>query len=180
MNATAMNTQSYDTWLAAANDASDPLTLAFGGVLSRFPGISLDDGQQKRLLARYFPRLDALSTQASGDPCAAMRGEEFHDVVALLMDYRSDEAEETLWLAHAIATACMGEDHLYQDMGLPNREALSVLLRRHFTTLFEKNTANMKWKKFFYKQLCDRAEVRACRAPSCSVCNDYQKCFGPE
>jgi len=28
--------------------------------------------------------------------------------------------------------------------------------------------------------LCDRAEVRACSAPSCQVCVDYQKCFGPE
>jgi nitrogen fixation protein NifQ len=38
----------------------------------------------------------------------------------------------------------------------------------------------MKWKKFFYKQLCDRAEVKMCPAPSCQVCNDYQNCFGSE
>ena len=44
----------------------------------------------------------------------------------------------------------------------------------------KKNTGNMKWKKFFYKQLCDRAEVNLCKAPSCQVGADYRSCFGPE
>jgi nitrogen fixation protein NifQ len=65
-------------------------------------------------------------------------------------------------------------------MGLPSRDVLSQLLRRYFTTLHDKNTGNMKWKKFFYKQLCDQAEVNLCRAPSCQVCSDYAACFGPE
>jgi len=74
----------------------------------------------------------------------------------------------------------LGGNHLYQDMGLPDRQALSALLERHFTALYLKNVGNMKWKKFFYKQLCDRAEVKLCPAPSCQVCNDYRNCFGPE
>ncbi len=98
----------------------------------------------------------------------------------LLLGHRSDDSEETAWLARAVATACLGENHLWQDMGLQNRDAMSALLRRHFTALFAKNTASMKWKKFFYKQLCDRAEVQVCRAPSCSVCTDYAQCFGSE
>ena len=100
--------------------------------------------------------------------------------MALLLEHRSDAAEHTEWLAHAIASGCMGGNHLYQDMGLPDRQALSTLLERHFTALYLKNVGNMKWKKFFYKQLCDRAEVKMCPAPSCQVCNDYHNCFGSE
>jgi nitrogen fixation protein NifQ len=98
----------------------------------------------------------------------------------LLLDHRSDDTEQTEWLAYAIASGCMGGDHLYQDISLPSREALSALLAEHFTSLKAKNSANMKWKKFLYKQLCDRAEVSTCSAPSCQVCDDYQNCFGTD
>ena len=65
-------------------------------------------------------------------------------------------------------------------MGLTGRQALSDLLQQNFTALHDKNVGNMKWKKFFYKQLCERAEVNLCKAPSCQVCADYRSCFGPE
>ena len=84
------------------------------------------------------------------------------------------------WLAHAIASACAGENHLWEDMAMPNRDALSQLIKKYFPTLYFKNTANLRWKKFFYKLLCDRAQARLCKAPSCGVCCDYAQCFGPE
>jgi len=90
----------------------------------------------------------------------------------VISNTHADDGEQTEWLAYAIASACTGDNHLYEDMGLANRQALADLLNRHFTALFVKNIGNMKWKKFFYKQLCDRAEVKACSAPSCQVCND--------
>ena len=112
--------------------------------------------------------------------CAALRADEYEDVLALLLEYRNDGSAETTWLAGAVAAACMGDNHLWQDLGLANRQELSDLLQTHFPLLYAKNTGNMKWKKFFYKQLCERAEIRACRAPSCAVCADYKACFGPE
>ena len=112
--------------------------------------------------------------------CAALRADEYEDVLALLLEYRNDGSAETAWLAGAVAAACLGNDHLWQDLGLANRQELSDLLQTHFTGLYAKNTDNMKWKKFFYKQLCERAEIRACRAPSCAVCGDYTACFGSE
>ncbi len=98
----------------------------------------------------------------------------------LLPAHGGDAGESTEWLAYAIASACMGANHLYQDMGLPTRQALSDLLWQHFPALYAKNSDNMKWKKFFYKQLCDRAQVQVCKAPSCQVCTDFDACFGPE
>jgi len=79
-----------------------------------------------------------------------------------------------------VATGCMANDHLWQDLGLWSRRDLSELMARNFPTLAAKNDRDMKWKKFLYKQLCEREGVYLCRAPSCAVCCDYAKCFGPE
>ncbi|MBY0578854.1 MAG: nitrogen fixation protein NifQ [Burkholderiales bacterium] len=110
----------------------------------------------------------------------AARSDEYDDILALLLDHKSGGSDEGESLAREIAGACLGDNHLWQDMGLPDRQRLSDLLEEHFHALFVKNVANMKWKKFFYKQLCERMEVSACRAPSCRVCKDYDNCFGPE
>ena len=50
----------------------------------------------------------------------------------------------------------------------------------NFRTLAERNTQDMKWKKFLYKQLCISEGIYICRAPSCEVCVDYAACFAPE
>lgn len=170
----------YPRLMAGAADPDDIATLAFGGVLARFPLMGLDVVTQEQLLHRYFPGVDPATMAAANVACPALPVDEFEDLYALLMRHRRDDSEENRWLACTIATACFGNNHLWQDMGLPGRNVLSQLLRRYFTVLHDKNTGNMKWKKFFYKQLCDQAEVNLCRAPSCQVCSDYAGCFGPE
>ena len=127
------------------------------------------------------PRLLLAAQRFAG--CAALRADEYEDVLALLLEYGcrngcksgyesgSSASDETTWLAGAVAAACMGDNHLWQDLGLDNRQELSELLSTHFPALHAKNTGNMKWKKFFYKQLCERAEIRACRAPG--YCQKY-------
>ena len=107
------------------------------------------------------------------------RDTEYEDLMTLLLDHGAGD-EETRWVALAVAAACLGQNHLWQDLGLPNRKVLSSLLTRYFPSLAARNVSNMKWKKFFYKQLCERAEILVCKAPSCGVCIDYPKCFGPE
>ena len=74
----------------------------------------------------------------------------------------------------------MGEDHLWQDLGLFNRGDLSRLLARHFPVLHAGNTKNMRWKKFFYRRLCEIEGFSLCTAPHCSVCVDFASCFGDE
>lgn len=167
-----------------ASDLASPATRALAWVLgseayrpAMMRAIASDDFE--RLLERYFPGAGARgSALAAG--CAALRADEFTDVLELLLEYRADDGDETAWLSSAVAAACLGNNHLWQDLGLANRQELSGLLQAHFPLLYAKNTGNMKWKKFFYKQLCERAEVQACRAPSCAVCADYLGCFGAE
>ena len=112
--------------------------------------------------------------------CPSLRADEYDDLLQLMLDHRSDSGDETLWLASVVAAACLGGNHLWQDLGLGNRQELSDLLKTRFPALYARNTGNMKWKKFFYKQLCERADVNACRAPSCAVCDDYAQCFAAE
>ena len=108
------------------------------------------------------------------------RGDEFDDILKLLMDHAVEPDEEACRMARFIAFSALMDNHLWQDMGLPSRNELSGLLACHFRPLFEKNTDDMKWKKFFYKQICEREGFKLCKSPSCGVCVDYGKCFGPE
>ena len=111
---------------------------------------------------------------------AASRNDEFEDLVKLLLDHAVRRSEELQLLAHIVAHACMGQNHLWQDLSLPNRQVLNELMRDCFPKLHAKNAGNMRWKKFFYRQLCERADVPICKSPSCGVCCDYAECFGPE
>ena len=172
------------------NDAPPgSVTLALAGVIALAPSrpppynvalAGLDRIALAALRDSFFP---ALSFSFLPDQLAtggAARSDVFDDLLALLLEHRTCDHDEARWLAHAVATACMGANHLWQDMGLPDRGALSWLMTHHFTTLAMRNAGDMKWKKFFYRQLCERAGLFICRSPSCGACVDHSQCFGPE
>lgn len=111
------------------------------------------------------------------------RRDEVDDLIALLREHadpKAGSARELEAVAYAIALASLGDNHLWQDMQLPSRSELSALISRWFPRLAQRNTNNMKWKKFLYKQLCEREQINVCKSPSCGVCTDYAICFGPE
>ncbi|WP_461372315.1 nitrogen fixation protein NifQ [Candidatus Aquicultor sp.] len=108
------------------------------------------------------------------------RKEEYEDLLQLLLTHRSRDYAESEKVAREVAFACLGENHLWQDMSFRDRQELSGLLEAYFKPLFDKNSQNMKWKKFFYKQLCELEGISVCKSPSCGVCIDYLQCFGPE
>lgn len=147
------------------------------------PALGLEHSAFRRTLATVFPgfvpppRWLEAQDQTVGDagPLA-----EFQDLRTLLLEHCATPDARHNLVAHLVATACMGRDHLWQDLGLPERQALSSLLQEYFPALAIKNSGDMKWKKFFYKQLCEREGLHACKAPSCAACCDYAKCFAPE
>lgn len=111
------------------------------------------------------------------------RNDEIDDLMALLIDHADRSAGPKAELYHVawlMACASLGDQHLWQDMGLPSRDALSALISRWFPALKARNVGDMKWKKFFYRQLCERAEILICKSPSCAECSDVGLCFGPE
>ena len=175
-------------WLLSR--AGQPVTLAtqaFAGVIAAIgcgqivaPRMGLNASEFSGLLEQCFlsAKPDVLALPAIA--CAALPREDFNDLLQLLLEYRRDDSDETAWVAHALCSGCMGSDHLYSDMCLPNRQILSDLIAHYFPVLFGKNSgARMRWKKFFYKQLCDRAEVHLCPAPGCQSCIDRPVCFMP-
>jgi nitrogen fixation protein NifQ len=190
----------YGAMMAVATDPANPDTHVFACVISaRATGgadplddaVGLSPADLDLLLARHFARLPAESNAARH--IMARRGrrlgkgvsdlvlaEEVDDLRTLLLEHRTADLPETTWMASAVARACLFSDHLWQDLGLTSRKDLSGLLTRHFQPLALKNTGDMKWKKFFYKQLCESEGLNLCKAPSCGVCADYKICFGPE
>ncbi|MDP1636402.1 MAG: nitrogen fixation protein NifQ [Gallionellaceae bacterium] len=142
------------------------------------PGLGLGETEFAALLSRHFPRVQVVVRymQQIPDPRALERD----DILALLLEYRAfrDGSEE--WMAGIVTAACMASDHLWQDLGLRSRQYLGRLMAHNFPVLAARNVNDMKWKKFLYKQLCEREGINACRAPSCEYCTDYLKCFGPE
>lgn len=111
------------------------------------------------------------------------RYDEVDDLVALLVEHGSPLAgsvDELAAIARTVALACLGDNHLWQDLRLASRAELSALMSHWFPALAARNDRDMKWKKFLYKQLCEREQIFVCRSPSCAVCSDYGKCFGPE
>lgn len=114
---------------------------------------------------------------ASAPALPGPRHQEYDDLLALLNEHAREPSEEILAVARWIAFSCMGENHLWEDLGLPERPALTSLIGECFPRLRALNLQNMRWKKFFYKQLCNRAQVFACRAPTCDQCSEFALCF---
>ena len=142
------------------------------------PGLGLKEADFSALLARHFPGVE-LHLRCAGhitDPRALERD----DVLSLLLEHRAGNDPSEQWMAQIVTAACMANDHLWQDLGLWSRDYLSRLMTQNFPALAAKNIHDMKWKKFIYKQLCEKEGINACRAPSCEYCTDYLKCFGPE
>jgi nitrogen fixation protein NifQ len=176
----------YDYWMAHAYGRRNDDLLA-KMMASREAGIGM---LPKRLglvreafhalLATHFPGAEPIRTSAGSVDEDDERLTEREDLVALMSGHRAGFVPSELWLADIVAVACMGADHLWQDLGLWSRADLGRLMHANFPALAQRNVKDMKWKRFLYKQLCQADDVYVCRAPSCEACIDYAECFGPE
>jgi nitrogen fixation protein NifQ len=143
-------------------------------------GLGLTPIAYARLRHQHFPgtRIGLATGRRGGvDPTRAAECEHLR---TLLLEHRAGRDESEEWMADIFVAGCMGSDHLWQDLGLWSRQDLSALFKHNFPVLVEKNVGDMKWKKFLYKQLCLQEGIYVCRAPSCEMCQDYWKCFGPK
>lgn len=148
------------------------------GVMPRWLGLSHKGFRE--LLRCHLPHLDADEFVNYGEMLDPARYDEHEDLRALFLGHLAAAVDDATALADILTAGCMGGDHLWQDMGFWSRQDLSAFIGHGFAPLAQKNIHDMKWKKFFYKQLCNQEGVYTCRAPSCQVCADYRECFGPE
>ena len=128
------------------------------------------------LLMEMFPHAaDILAANA-----ALVRGEDEACLHDLLQRAATTGSPFELLLAGMIARRAQRPNHLWQDLGLRNRGELSKLMADYFASLARRNTADMKWKKFFFRLICRDASYTLCTAPSCGECSDYDNCFNEE
>ncbi|MBH5389411.1 nitrogen fixation protein NifQ [Bradyrhizobium sp. CNPSo 4019] len=148
-----------------------------GGRLFEKVGLSSDD--LAALFKQKFP-----SVRIKGDDLLLGSKRDDNDEVTMVRDLllarRSTEGDTGRWLAAMIARRVMEPSHLWADLGLRNRGELSRLLNRHFGPLARRNVNNMRWKRFFYRMLCEDEGLILCTTPMCTECKDFNHCFGDE
>lgn len=169
---------------AAGTPVDDPLARMLGSLVAGLGAmpewLGLTRAEFKALLADHFPGVAAGPFAGCGRRPDPRRADEADELHALLLAHAALPGADGGRLATLLVAGCMGDDHLWQDLGLWSRQDLSGFIQVAFPTLAVKNDRDMKWKKFFYKQLCTQQGVYTCRAPSCAVCADYRACFGPQ
>jgi nitrogen fixation protein NifQ len=153
--------------------------------------LGLDLNTFSAMMQRYFPGTlfwlalhsgheEAFRRGALRQQLLEMRCDEWGDVRDLLLNGRRGEDASEIWLAAIVAAGCLGGDHLWRDLGLATRADLGQLLRHNFPGIALRNDRDMKWKKFFYRQLCETQGHFVCRSPSCEQCAAFSDCFGAE
>ncbi|MER8855145.1 nitrogen fixation protein NifQ [Mesorhizobium australicum] len=139
----------------------------------------LSRAELRDVLVRCFPAfpINAFALKEASEPEPDLEEELLN---GLLLAHARHGDPASARFAKIIPRRAMRNDHLWQDLGLFNRTDLGRLLAWHFPTLAAGNTHNMKWKKYFYRKLCEAEGFSLCSAPSCRECNDVESCFGPE
>lgn len=167
---------------AACEDRVDFACLLIQALAERAAGkgalpdlLGLGRGDLAALAARYFPAVALPDLELERGPVPADQAS-----VAMLIRWRGRPASaEAAWLADIIARRAMERRHLWEDLGLPSRPALGALMARHFPALVAANSQGMRWKKFFYRQICSEAAFALCLSPSCDDCPERADCFPP-
>ncbi|MDS0846041.1 nitrogen fixation protein NifQ [Burkholderia cenocepacia] len=146
--------------------------------------LGLPPDQFAGLLARQFPHLRSVDTVAltstiAPPPLPATHAAFVATLHARLMDDANpaiarDDAD---CLAAIIAHACLRPDHLWRDLGLNGRDAVSAMLARFFPALAARNVAHLRWKKFLAQEVAASLGVPPGPAPGCPGCEDFGFCF---
>ncbi|RQV08961.1 nitrogen fixation protein NifQ [Burkholderia cenocepacia] len=174
----------------AAADADVPDAQLFGTLVTARAGrnelslLGLPPGQFAGLLARQFPHLRSVDTVALTSAVAPLPLSATHSAFVATLHARlmgdanpavaRDDAD---CLASIIAHACLRPDHLWRDLGLDGRDAVSAMLARFFPTLAARNVAHLRWKKFLAQEVAASRGVPPGPAPGCPGCEDFGFCF---
>lgn len=167
----------FDAHVLASMFTAATMEIDTSGSLAE--GLGISGKELRRMIATYFPDAATLLENFGLDHETPV-GDDEQSLRRLLLRSRSTPAPLSSVFSIIIASRATRPNHLWQDLGLVNRGELSRLMRRHFAPLALRNRQDMKWKKFFYRLICQDEDSGVCLAPSCSECNDFAGCFGDE
>ncbi|WP_321791234.1 nitrogen fixation protein NifQ [Burkholderia pyrrocinia] len=176
--------------LLAATNADTPDARLFGALVAvracrnELALLGVPHAQLAGLLARQFPSLPSAAAAALVSTVAIALLPSAHAAFvatlhARLMDDANPAAtrDDTDCLASIIAHACLRPDHLWRDLGLDGRDAVSAMLDRYFPALAARNVAHLRWKKFLAQEVAASLGMPPGPAPGCPGCEDFGFCF---
>lgn len=155
--------------ICEAAEVSDNVSVAIG----------LDRAALSRVIDAWAPAAGR-HIDLNAQPERVKIDEEEAQLRDLLRCFRCDDSQMTDWMISIVTRRAMAPRHLWQDLGLLNRDELTRLIARWFPELTARNVGNMKWKKFFYRSVCELEGFTLCAAPTCRECGDFDDCFGDE
>ena len=176
--------------LAGAADADSPDAHLFGALVAaracrnELALLGLSPAQLSGLLARQFPHLrpadaSALVSIGTITPLPSSHAPFVATLHTLLMRdaHPAVAHDDADCVAAIIAHACLRPDHLWRDLGLAGRDAVSAMLDRYFPALAARNVANLRWKKFLAREVAVSLGQPPGPAPGCPGCEDFGFCF---
>lgn len=163
--------RAVDGVLAAAETGDLPLFAGTLGMSAAQYRLEMRNVSPESRVFREIPgeRFDAIAARTPG---------EFHALVELLFRHRNPVIcmAVTNRLARAIASACFGHRHLWEDLGLADRGEVSELIEQHFPALYRKNAANLRWKRLIFAELGVLLGDPALLPPGCDQCGERNDC----
>ncbi|MGS0894446.1 nitrogen fixation protein NifQ [Burkholderia stagnalis] len=176
--------------LSGAADARSPDAVLFGTLVAaracrdELALLGLSRPQLSGLLARQFPHLPAGDADTAGAVLATPLLPPVHATFIAALHARlmrdvhpAVDVHDADCLASIIAHACLRPDHLWRDLGLDGRNAVSAMLDRYFPALAARNVAHLRWKKFLAQEVAASIGVPPGPAPGCPGCEDFGVCF---
>jgi len=179
--------------LSGAIDAASQDARLFGALVAaracrnELALLGLSPARLRGLLARQFPHLH--STEAAAlvptvaiAPLPAAHAQFVATLHARLMRdaHPAVARDDADCVATIVAHACLRPDHLWRDLGLDGRDAVSAMLHRYFPALVARNVTQLRWKKFLAQEVAASLSLPPGPAPGCPGCEDFGFCFPRE
>lgn len=143
--------------------------------------LGLPQSELLAMIQQCFPELGYLESMPNQDYDALRQSvpSDFIVLSELLFRHRTlgHSAQLCDWLSRAVAAAGYGCHHLWEDLGLHGREAVSELMRRYFTSLYQRNVHDLKWKRFLFMELGTHIGNLDKKPPECTNCDQFRICF---
>lgn len=178
--------------LSGAVDADSPDASLFGELIAaracrnELALLGLSPARLSGLLERQFPHLNSTDAAAfvpvlTIAPLPAVHARFVATLHALLMRDAHPAAahDDADCVAAIVAHACLRPDHLWRDLGLDGRDAVTAMLDRYFPALAARNVAQLRWKKFLAQEVAASLGLQPGPAPGCPGCEDFEFCFPP-
>jgi len=147
--------------------------------------LGLEDDDLAAILEENFPGASRSLLKRHATPAKQTPPESNNEILSILLSHVPTETDQrnrqnSVRLAHIISAREALPGHLWVAMGLFKRPELSAAIHRHLPSLAAANHQNMRWKRYLYKQVCDRNGGTMCKAPNCGVCSDFVLCFSDD